>query len=90
MAALEGRQVDFLMIDGDHSYEGVRQDFEMYHALVRNGGLIAFHDVAINPDVPEYGVAKFWQELKKYHRTHEFIDPETLGKAGMGIGVVSV
>ena len=89
-AALDGRAADFLFIDGDHSYDGVKLDFEMYRGLVRSGGLIAFHDVAPNPDVPEYGVAKFWQELKKSHRTHEFIDPHPVGPAGMGIGVVLV
>ena len=89
-AALGGRQVDFLFIDGDHSYGGVKQDFEMYRGLVRSGGIIAFHDVAPNPDVPEYGVAKFWQEVKKTHPTHEFIDPHPVGPTGMGIGVVSV
>jgi predicted O-methyltransferase YrrM len=35
---LAGRQVDFLFIDGDHSYEGVKKDFEMYSSLVRKGG----------------------------------------------------
>lgn len=89
-AALGGRPVDFLFIDGDHSYEGVKLDFEMYRGLVRSGGLIAFHDIAPNPDVPEYGVAKFWQELKKTGRAHEFIDPHPVGPSGMGIGVVSV
>lgn len=89
-SALEGRAVDVLFIDGDHSYEGVRQDFEMYRGLVRSGGLIAFHDIAPNPDVPEYGVAKFWQEVKANYPTQEFIDPQPTGKVGMGIGVVSV
>lgn len=88
--ALGGKPVDFLFIDGDHSYEGVKLDFEMYHGLVRSGGLVAFHDIAPNPEVREYGVARFWQELKKSHRTHEFIDPHPVGPAGMGIGVVSL
>jgi predicted O-methyltransferase YrrM len=43
-----GEKLDFLFIDGDHSYDGVKSDFEMYAPLVRPGGLIAFHD--INPD----------------------------------------
>ena len=34
--------LDLLFIDGDHSYEGVRQDYKMYSKLVRDGGLIAF------------------------------------------------
>lgn len=37
--------VDLLFIDGDHSYEGVSQDFEMYRRLVGNDGIVAFHDI---------------------------------------------
>src|ERR1700722_6805856 len=40
-------RLDFLFIDGDHSYEGVKRDFEMYSPLVRAGGLIAFHDIVV-------------------------------------------
>lgn len=89
-AALGGKQVDFLFIDGDHSYEGVKLDFEMYSPLVRKGGLIAFHDIAPNPEVSEYGVAKYWQELRATHRVREYVDPNPVGPVGMGIGVVEV
>lgn len=37
--------VDFLFIDGDHTYEGVKNDFEMYSPLVVDGGIVAFHDI---------------------------------------------
>jgi predicted O-methyltransferase YrrM len=41
-----GREkLDFLFIDGDHSYEGVKADWEDYRGFVRPGGLIAFHDI---------------------------------------------
>ena len=45
--------VDFLFIDGDHTYEGVKQDFEMYADLVSDGGIIAFHDIVEHPDQEE-------------------------------------
>jgi predicted O-methyltransferase YrrM len=38
-------EVDVLFIDGDHSYDGCRQDWEMYSPLVRPGGVVAFHDI---------------------------------------------
>lgn len=41
---LEG-SVDFLFIDGDHTYDGVTQDFEMYRQLVDDDGIVAFHDI---------------------------------------------
>ena len=51
--ALEGRQVDVLFIDGDHAYDGVKRDYEMYGSLVRDGGVIAFHDIVPpNPKGP--------------------------------------
>ncbi len=42
--------IDFLFIDGDHTYEGVKQDFEMYSELVSEGGIIALHDIATHPN----------------------------------------
>lgn len=35
---LGSQPLDFLFIDGDHSYEGVRRDFELYAPLLRAGG----------------------------------------------------
>ena len=51
---------DILFIDGDHSYKGVKQDFEMYSPLVKEGGLILMHDVCNK----NCGVPKFWEEIK--------------------------
>lgn len=35
---------DFIFIDGDHSYDGLRQDWEEWSGLLADGGLIALHD----------------------------------------------
>lgn len=51
---------DLLIIDGDHTYEGVKNDFLMYEPLVKPGGLILLHDV-INRRA---GIQKFWDEIK--------------------------
>jgi predicted O-methyltransferase YrrM len=58
---LKGNAADFLFIDADHTESGVRSDYAMYSPLVRSGGMIAFHDIAIKN--PEYGVKKLWEEL---------------------------
>ena len=44
--ALAGRPLDFLFSDGDHTYEGALLDYELYAPLVRQGGIIALHDIA--------------------------------------------
>jgi predicted O-methyltransferase YrrM len=46
---LNEQNLDFLFIDGDHTYKGVKEDFEMYSPLVRKGGVIAFHDITKHP-----------------------------------------
>ena len=37
-------QVDFVYIDGDHSYDGVKRDIQAYYPLVKDGGIIGGHD----------------------------------------------
>jgi hypothetical protein len=52
---------DVLFIDGDHSYEGIKKDYEMYRGLVRKGGIIAFHDVVCT--IKGFGIKQFIDEL---------------------------
>lgn len=86
---LNGRKVDFLFIDGDHEYEGVLKDFEMYRTLVRTGGVIAFHDVAPNgTEELAGGVPRFWSEVKKKYEYEEYIQDEE--QDGYGIGCLFV
>lgn len=83
---LNGRTVDFLFIDGDHSYEGVKRDFELYAPLVRPGGLIAFHDIVPGPETAVGGVPRFWLEIKLRYDVREFV--EDWNQQGFGLGVV--
>jgi predicted O-methyltransferase YrrM len=84
-AILGGEQIDFLFIDGDHSYEGVKMDFEMHSPLVKKGGLIAFHDVAVQP--PETGceVNRFWNEIKRKYEYIEIVENWDQKEAGIGL-----
>jgi predicted O-methyltransferase YrrM len=88
--ALGGRAVDFLFIDGDHTYGGVWQDFTMYSPLVRPGGRVAFHDIHLNPHDPVSRVDRFWSEVKGRYRSRELIDQDFPGGTGMGIGVLEM
>jgi cephalosporin hydroxylase len=62
---LKGKTIDFLFIDGDHTYEGVKQDYEMYSPLVSKGGYIAFHDINDTDRHRKRNVyvSKLWEEL---------------------------
>jgi predicted O-methyltransferase YrrM len=84
-ALLEGRPVDMMFIDGDHTYDGVKADYEMYSPLVRPGGLIGFHDICQHPSMPFVQVNRFWATLDGDLET--FVSfPPTWG----GIGVIRV
>ena len=78
---LSGEKVDLLFIDGDHTYEGVKKDFEMYGPLVKNKGLIVFHDISDIP--PPTGVRRLWKEIKGNKK--EIIEKMDLGWGGIGI-----
>lgn len=80
----ESKKLDLLFIDGDHSYKGVKRDFELYSDLVRPGGVIAFHDIAEHP-TPACEVSKFWSEIKSTYRHEEIIENRSQGWAGIGI-----
>jgi len=59
---LAGRPIDLLFIDGDHTYNSVKQDYELYGPLVKH--LIALHDIFLVRwhDDPS-DVIYFWEKL---------------------------
>ncbi|KUK16874.1 class I SAM-dependent methyltransferase [Thermococcus sibiricus] len=85
---LNGMKVDFLFIDGDHTYEGVKADFEMYSPLVRKGGIIAFHDIVPGPEENVGGVPRFWEEIRKKYKYREIV--KSWNQGGYGIGILEV
>jgi len=74
---------DYIYIDGDHSYEGVKKDFNLFYPRLKNGGYLLLHDIYTkNLGDLDYGVNTFWEEIKasgKY-QTMEFS-----GKIGLGM-----
>lgn len=92
---LDGREIDFLLIDGDHRYEGVRADYLAYKSMVREGGLIAFHDI-VPSQREDYrviderwsgGVPRYWEELKTTEDEVWEIVADS-GQGGFGLGVL--
>jgi len=55
------KEVDVLLIDGDHSYEGVKADYLKYEPFVKSGGIILMHDVLWGHKGP---IKVFWDEVK--------------------------
>jgi predicted O-methyltransferase YrrM len=82
---LNGWQLDFLFIDGDHTYSGVKRDFEMYSPLVRPNGIVVFHDIAEHPQNTDCEVDRFWNEIKTSFRHEEIIADRKQGWAGIGV-----
>lgn len=71
-----GIKFDCIFIDGDHSYEGVKQDYEMYKEFLSENGIICFHDILDTESHRNCGcyVHMFWNEIKECHKTTEIID----------------
>lgn len=78
----KGEQIDFLFIDGDHSYYGVKRDYEMYNSLVRKGGIIAFHDIGKNE---EGGCHQLWNEIKNTKSGFKEILIDSKQEKGIGV-----
>lgn len=77
---------DVIFIDGDHTYEGVKKDFELTKDFLNEGGIICFHDIWQSQECIRQNchVYKLWDELKKKHYHIELGDVKTWG----GIGVI--
>jgi len=78
-------KLDLLFIDGDHTYEGVKNDFEMYKSLLKENGIIAFHDIVDHGKRSDRKVNIFWEELKTKYQHHEFVENWNQGWGGIGI-----
>lgn len=75
--SFEDGSVQLLHIDGFHSYEAVRHDFETWLPKLADNGVVLFHDVAVLLD--SFGVWKFWSEVQTQHPACSFMHSGGLG-----------
>ena len=67
--------IDLLHIDGRHLYEDVKHDFETWEPKLFPGATVLFHDICVE----DFGVRKFWDEVKRKHAHFEFDHAYGLG-----------
>ena len=86
ISILNGRKIDYLFIDGDHTYEGVKQDFETYTKLLNTNAIVAFHDIVPDrSEIPNHFVYEYWNDIKNYYEHKEFIKDINQSKLGLGV-----
>jgi len=60
-----GEKFDYIYIDGDHSLEGVKRDYELFFPMLKPMGFMTFHDIEVEKETDwgKCGVKEFWRDL---------------------------